>query len=57
MDPCPTPVNERHPLFLKICIFLAALGLRCCAKASSGCSKGGCSLVAALGLLVAEHGL
>ena len=64
MNPCPTPVNQRHPLFKKnVCLFLTALGLHCCAKALSGCSEGGCSLVSALGLLiavaslVAEHGV
>ena len=43
--------------------FLAALGLRCCAWASSSCSEWGLLLIAVRGLLiavaslVAEHGL
>ena len=53
MNPCPTPVNQRHPLFKKKCLLLAALGLHCCAKAVSVavkeaavcCSNGGCSLL------------
>ena len=52
-------------LFLKIVllIFLAALGLHCCARAFSSCSKRGLLFVAVHGLLiavaslVAEHGL
>ena len=43
--------------------FLPALGLRCCARAFSGCGKQGLLLVAVHGLLIAvaslvvEHGL
>ena len=53
-------------LFLKInlfVLFLAALGLCCCARAFSSCSKRGLFSVAVRGLLivvaslVAEHGL
>ena len=56
-------------LFLKnkfiyfIYLFLAALGLRCCARAFSSCSKRGLLFVVVRGLLiavaslVAEHGL
>ena len=52
--------------FLKnklIYLFLAALGLRCCAQAFSSCDKRGLLFVAVCGLLivvaslVAEHGL
>ena len=56
------------PLFiffinLFIYLFLAALGLHCCAQASSSCSKQGLLFVVVHGLLiavaalVAEHGL
>ena len=46
-----------------IYLFLAALGLRCCAQAFSGCGERGLLFVAVRGLLiavaslVAEHGL
>ena len=46
-----------------IYLFLAALGLRCCARAFSSCSERGLLFVAVRGLLtavvslVAEHGL
>ena len=46
-----------------IYLFLAALGLRCCARAFSTCGERGLLLVAVRGLLiagaslVAEHGL
>ena len=45
------------------CFVLAALGLRCCARAFSSCSERGLLLVAVRGLLIvvaslaAEHGL
>ena len=56
---------ETFFIFTKIFIylFLAALGLRCCTRAFSSCSKRGLLFVAAHGLLivvaslVAEHGL
>ena len=44
-------------------LFLAALGLRCCARAFSSCGKQGLLLAAVCGLLIAvaslaaEHGL
>ena len=44
-------------------LFLAALGLRCCARASSSCGQWGLLFVAVRGLLIAvaslvvEHGL
>ena len=44
-------------------LFLAALGLRCCAQAFSSCSKrgllfvAGCGLLIAVASLVAEHRL
>ena len=50
-------------LFFKIYLFLAALGLRCCARAFSSCDKRGLFFLAVRGLLiavaslVAEHGL
>ena len=46
-----------------IYLFLAALGLRCCARASSSCGEQGLLFIAVRGLLiavaslVAEHGL
>ena len=58
-------LNEKNELlysFLFFC-FLAALGLRCCAWASSSCGERGLLFVAVRGLLiavaslVAEHGL
>ena len=50
-------------LFLKINLFLAALGLRCCTRAFSSCGERGLLSAAVRGLLiavaslVAEHGL
>ena len=44
-------------------LFLAALGLHCCAQAFSGCGKQGLLFVAVCGILIAvaslvvEHGL
>ena len=57
-------LGENHSIFLffKI-LFLAALGLRCCAWAFSSCGKQGLLFVVVYGLLtwvaslVAEHGL
>ena len=55
-------VAARVIIYLFI-LFLAALGLCCCARAFSSCSEQGLLLVAACGLLiavaslVAEHGL
>ena len=49
--------------FLFIYLFLAALGLRCCAQAFSSCSEQGllffavCVLLIAVASLVVEHGL
>ena len=49
--------------FFLINLFLAALGLRCCARAFSGCGKQGLLFVAvrrilmAVASLVAAHGL
>ena len=48
--------------FLKICLFMPALGLRCCLWAFSSCSERGLLFVEIRGLiavacLVAEHGL
>ena len=50
-------------LSLFIYLFMAALGLRCCARASSSCGKRGLLFVAvrrlllAVASLVVEHGL
>ena len=50
-------------IYLFIYLFMAALGLRCCAQAFSSCGERGLLFVAARGLLiavaslVAEHGL
>ena len=50
-------------LIYLIYLFLAALGLRCCARAFSSCSEQGLLFVVACGLLIAvaslvvEHGL
>ena len=49
--------------FFLINLFLAVLGLRCCAWAFSSCGKQGllfvavCGLLTAVASLVAEHGL
>ena len=49
--------------YLFIYLFMAALGLRCCAQAFSSCGERGLLFVAVLGLLLAvasfvvEHGL
>ena len=50
-------------LFLEFLKFLAALGLRCCARAFSSCSERGLLFIVVRGLLIAvaslvvEHGL
>ena len=50
-------------LFLKFYLFLAALGLRCCAQPFSSCGERGllfiavCGLLAAVASLVVEHGV
>ena len=50
-------------LFIFIYLFMAALGLRCCAQAFSSCVEQGLLFVAVCGLLIAaaslvvEHGL
>ena len=50
-------------IYLFVCLFMAVLGLRCCARAFSSCGEQGLLLVAVRGLLVAvaslvvEHGL
>ena len=62
----PPPKLFSLSVFLKIILFylfLAALGLRCCAQAFSSCGEQGLLFVAVRGLLivvaslVAEHGL
>ena len=46
-----------------VCLFLAALGLHCCAQAFSSCGEPGllfvvvCGLLIAVAFLVAEHRL
>ena len=57
--------GQYRPFFKKFIyyLFLAALGLRCCARAFSSCGEQGLLFVAVSGLLiavaslVAEHGL
>ena len=50
-------------IYLFIYLFLAALGLHCCARAFSSCGERGllfvavCGLLIAVASLVAEHGL
>ena len=50
-------------LFIYLFLFLATLGLCCCAQAFSSCSKPGllfvavCGVLTAVASLVAEHGL
>ena len=60
------PISISVSLFLKInlfYLFLAVLGLRCCARAFSSCSERGLLFVAVHGLLIAvaslvvEHGV
>ena len=43
--------------FLFICLFLAALGLRCCTQAFFSCGERGLLFVAVRGLLIAEASL
>ena len=57
------PLRNEHIDFLKIYLFLAALGLHCCTRAFSSCSEQGLLFIAVRGLLIAvaslvvEHGL
>ena len=50
-------------IYLFVCLFLVALGLRCCMWAFSSCGEQGLLFIVARGLLVAvaslvaEHGL
>ena len=61
----PSPVREPvcYKFIYLIYLFLAALGLRCCARAFSSCGERGLLFVAVCGFLivvaslVAEHGL
>ena len=64
LEPSETPLTFFYiNLFYFIYVFLAALGLCCCAWAFSSCSKWGLLFIAVRGLLiavaslVAEHGL
>ena len=56
-------LKEKDNFYIFINLFLAALGLRCCARAFSSCREWGLLFVAVRGLLiavaslVAEHGL
>ena len=56
-------ILERNFLCFFCFLFLAVLGLRCCARAFSSCGKRGllfvavCRLLIAVASLVAEHGL
>ena len=56
-------ISEKLILFLKFIHFLAAFGLRCCARAFSSCGEWGLLFIAVHGLhiavasLVAERGL
>ena len=62
---CHLPLTDRvfKNIYIYIYLFLAALGLHCCARAFSSCGERGLLLVAVRGLLiavaslVAEHGL
>ena len=55
--------NHIVDFYLFIYLFLAALGLRCCAQAFSSCGEWGLLFIAVCGLLIAvaslvvEHGL
>ena len=55
--------SSKYFSFFYLFLFLAALGLRCCARAFSSCREQGLLFVAVPGLLiavaslVAEHGL
>ena len=50
-------------IYLCIYLFMAVLGLRCCARAFSSCGERGllfvvvCGLLIAVASLIAEHGL
>ena len=66
LNPCPLHWQADSFFFLInlfIYLFLAVLGLRCCARAFSSCSERGllfievCGLLIAVASLVAEHGL
>ena len=64
-NPCPLhwQTDSFFLFILYIYLFLAALGLRCCARAFSSCGERGLLFIAVRGLLievaslVAEHGL
>ena len=57
------PGRINNALCLLVCLFLAALGLHCCARAFCSCSELGllfvsvCGLLIAVASLVAEHRL
>ena len=59
---CPSAITWLS-LFYFIYLFLAVLGLPCCAQAFSSCGERGlllvvvCGLLTAVASLVAEHGL
>ena len=47
----------KKKLFYFIYLFLAALGLHCCARAFSSCGEQGLLFIEVHGLLIVEHGL
>ena len=56
-------IASKYDIFLNFILFLAALGLCCCAQAFSSCGERGllfvamCRLLIVVASLVAEHGL
>ena len=46
-------ISSSFSFFLNLILFLAALGLRCCARAFSSCGERGLLFLAVLGLLIA----
>ena len=62
LNPLP-PGGDYLFIYLFVCLFLAALGLHCCAWAFSSCGELGLLFVVVHGLLIAvaslvvEHGL
>ena len=45
-------LNLFYFIYLFVCLFLAALGLRCCARTFSSCSEQGLLFVVVCGLLI-----
>ena len=48
----PTDLRVLHFIYLFVCLFMAVLGLRCCAWAFSSCGDQGLLFVAVCGLLI-----